>query len=69
MRNLDALPRKGNLIEFPARTGVRFPGPAQHAAHDPWQALTRSLILAKASRGELDPAILAALLDHAGVTP
>jgi hypothetical protein len=30
--------------------------------------LTRQIVLAKAARGELEPAILEALMDNAGVT-
>jgi hypothetical protein len=52
---------------------VRFPHFCQpEAAQDTasaFRSLTRSLILAKASRGELEPGILEALLDNAGVTP
>jgi hypothetical protein len=68
--NLIQPPPRGNVLPFPARTGARLPGPApQPSQGDPWRAFTRTLILAKASAGTLDPGILEALLDHAGVTP
>lgn len=69
MPHLIPLQRDGsNVVAFPvpssqARTTRTAPGA------DPWRAYTRTLILAKASRGELEPGILEALMDNAGVEP
>lgn len=68
MANLVASPPKGNILEFPARTGVRLPGIARQASHDnPWQALTRAMLLEKARIGQLEPELLAYILDAAGI--
>jgi hypothetical protein len=66
MANLDATPAKGNILEFPATTSVRL---RQASEGNPWQRLTADLVKAKAARGDLEPAVLDALLLAAGVAP
>lgn len=54
------------------RTVIPFPRPSTPAAAAPdpgavWRDLTRKMVLAKAERGQLEPALVAYLLDAAGV--
>ena len=55
-------PRDNNIISFP---GTPKPESFQRA----YQRLTHALVMDKARRGELDPAIVEALLIGAGVAP
>jgi hypothetical protein len=67
----DLIPHRlpnGNVLPFASRAQRAGLGTAGRATQsDPWKRLTRMLILDRAARGELEPALVEYLLDAAGV--